>query len=143
MERHGSIIKLKAEKLEEYKVLHADVWPDVLAMIRACNLRNYSIYYRDGFLFSYFEYHGSDLAGDMKKMAADPRTQAWWKLTDPMQSPLEFRKEGEVVWPFQRAEAGLQRRLAQMVKGVGRKHVVLAQLHRPAHARLHLQGGAE
>ena len=30
MERFGSIIKLKPEKLAEYKELHADVWPDVL-----------------------------------------------------------------------------------------------------------------
>jgi L-rhamnose mutarotase len=28
-------------------------------------------------------------------MAADPNTQAWWKLTDPCQEPLETRKPGE------------------------------------------------
>jgi len=31
----------------------------------------------------------------MQKMAADPQTQAWWKLTDPCQEPLETRKPGE------------------------------------------------
>jgi L-rhamnose mutarotase len=31
----------------------------------------------------------------MKKMAADPNTQAWWKLTDPCQQPLETCKPGE------------------------------------------------
>ena len=95
MQRYGSVIKLKPEKLAEYKELHANVWPDVLKMIHECNIRNYSIYYKDGFLFSYFEYHGDDFAADMKKMAADPTTQAWWKLTDPCQEPLETRKEGE------------------------------------------------
>jgi hypothetical protein len=45
-------------------------------MIAACNIRNYSIYLHrlpDGnhYLFSYFEYVGSDFAGDMAKMAAD------------------------------------------------------------------------
>jgi L-rhamnose mutarotase len=49
----------------------------------------------DGFLFSYFEYHGPDYAADMQRMAADPGTQAWWKLTDPCQEPLETRKPGE------------------------------------------------
>ena len=95
MTRYGSVIKLKPEKLAEYKELHANVWPEVLKMIHDCNIRNYSIYYRDGFLFSYFEYHGDDFAADMKKMAADANTQAWWKLTDPCQQPLETCKPGE------------------------------------------------
>jgi L-rhamnose mutarotase len=95
MQRYASVIRLKPEKLDEYKELHANVWPDVLAMIRECRIQNYSIYYRDSYLFSYFEYHGDDLAADMAKMAADPTTQAWWKLTEPCQEPLETRKPGE------------------------------------------------
>jgi len=95
MERYGSVIKLKPEKEEEYRELHANAWPSVLEMIRECNIRNYSIYFKDGYLFSYFEYYGDDLSEDIKKMAADPDTQAWWKLTDPCQEPLETRKEGE------------------------------------------------
>ena len=31
----------------------------------------------------------------MEKMAADPTTQAWWKLTEPCQEPLQNRAEGE------------------------------------------------
>jgi L-rhamnose mutarotase len=95
MQRYGSVIKLKPEKLAEYKELHANVWPEILKMIGECNIRNYSIYYKDGFLFSYFEYHGEDFTADMHKMAADPTTQAWWKLTDPCQEPLEMRQPGE------------------------------------------------
>jgi L-rhamnose mutarotase len=95
MQRHGSVIKLKPEKLAEYKELHANAWPSVLKMIRECNIRNYTIYYKDGLLFSHFEYAGEDFEADMKKMAADPDTQAWWKLTDPCQEPLETRKPGE------------------------------------------------
>ncbi|GHV73144.1 hypothetical protein AGMMS49940_04460 [Spirochaetia bacterium] len=83
------------EKLEEYKKLHADVWPGVLAMIRECNIRNYSIYYHNGLLFSYYEYTGSDYAADMAKMAADPTTQKWWALCNPCQRPLAQRREGE------------------------------------------------
>jgi L-rhamnose mutarotase len=95
MQRFGSVIKVKREKLAEYKQLHANAWPEVLKMIHECNIRNYSIYFKDGYLFSYFEYHGQDYAEDMKKMAADPITQAWWKLTDPCQEPLETRLPGE------------------------------------------------
>ena len=95
MKRYGSVIKVKPEKLDEYKVLHADPWPEVLEMISACNIQNYSIYYKDGLLFSYFEYVGEDYDADMKKMAADPKTQAWWKLTDPCQEPVDTAKPGE------------------------------------------------
>ena len=95
MKRYGSIIRLRHEKLEEYKKLHAAVWPGVLKMITKCNIRNYSIYYKDGFLFSYFEYVGEDYNNDMAFMAADPETQRWWDVCKPCQQPLENIKEGE------------------------------------------------
>ncbi|HKZ44965.1 MAG TPA: L-rhamnose mutarotase [Anaerolineales bacterium] len=95
MKRYGSVIRLKPGKEAQYRELHANAWLEVLEMIRACNIRNYSIFLKDGFLFSYFEYHGDDFDADMKKMAADPVTQAWWKLTDPCQEPLDTRLEGE------------------------------------------------
>ncbi|MHB1177378.1 MAG: L-rhamnose mutarotase [Daejeonella sp.] len=94
-QRHGSIIKVKPEKLEEYKKLHAATWPGVLERITQCNIRNYSIYYKDGFLFSYFEYTGNDFNADMDKMAADPLTQQWWDVCKPCQEPLLTRDEGE------------------------------------------------
>ena len=53
--RFGSVIKVKPEKLEYYKKLHAEPWPQVLATITASNIRNYSIYYRDGYLFRHYE----------------------------------------------------------------------------------------
>jgi len=94
--RYATVIRVKPEKLAEYKALHADPWPGIDRMIKACNIRNYSIYYRDGYLFSYFEYTGTDYEGDMRKMAQDSLTQAWWKLTDPCQIPVESVPEG--VW---------------------------------------------
>jgi L-rhamnose mutarotase len=95
MKRYGSVIRVWPEKLEEYKKLHAAVWPDVLKMIKECNIRNYSIYHKDGYLFSYFEYVGKDFKADMDKMAADPTTQKWWDVCKPCQAPLPTRKPGE------------------------------------------------
>ena len=97
---YGSVIGVRAEKLEEYKQLHAAVWPDVLKMIKKCNIQNYSIYLRkmpDGkfYLFSYFEYTGHDFKADMAKMAADPTTQKWWAVCEPCQMPLADRASGE------------------------------------------------
>ena len=102
MTRHGSIIRVRPEKLEEYKALHAAAWPGVLAMIHDCNIRNYSIYRSEidgkAYLFSYFEYVGKDFAGDMKKMAADPETRRWWKETDPCQLPLPAARKKGGIW---------------------------------------------
>jgi L-rhamnose mutarotase len=100
MKRYGTVIGLRPEKLQEYKRLHAAVWPDVLKMIRRCHIHNYSIYLRrldDGrpYLFSYFEYTGGDFAADMAKMAADPTTQKWWSVCMPCQKPLDSRAPGE------------------------------------------------
>lgn len=95
MKRYGSVIKVRPEKLEEYKRLHANAWSGVLKMITVCNIRNYSIYYKDGFLFSYYEYIGDDYEADMQKMADDPETQRWWAVCKPCQEPLETRADGE------------------------------------------------
>ncbi|KAA6300203.1 MAG: L-fucose mutarotase [Candidatus Ordinivivax streblomastigis] len=95
MKRYGSVIKVRPEKFEEYKTLHAAVWPEVLKMITECNIRNYSIYHKEGYLFGYMEYIGDDYAADMAKMAADPETQRWWSFTDPCQQGLESRAPGE------------------------------------------------
>ena len=95
IQRYGSVIMLKPEKLTEYKKLHANPWPEINQMISECNIRNYSIFYKDGYLFSYFEYTGNDFEADMAKMADDSLTKEWWKLTDPCQIPLDTRKDGE------------------------------------------------
>jgi L-rhamnose mutarotase len=95
MQRYGMVIKVKPEKLDEYKRLHASVWLGVLEMIRECNIRNYTIYHKDCFLFSHFEYHGDNFQADMDKMAADPETQRWWAVCKPCQEPLPTRLAGE------------------------------------------------
>ncbi len=97
MERMAMVIGIKPDQIPDYKRLHADTWPEILAQISACNIRNYSIYLREpeNLLFGYWEYHGTDFAADAAKMAADPKTQEWWDICMPMQEPLDTRKDGE------------------------------------------------
>jgi L-rhamnose mutarotase len=100
MNRYGWVIGLKEEKIEEYKKLHAAVWPQILAMISECHITNYSIYLRklpDGkhYLFSYLEYTGEDFESDSAKMTADEMTQKWWGLCKPCQEPLANRTQGQ------------------------------------------------
>ncbi len=100
--RYGMVTGLKPEKIEQYKKLHASPWPAVQERISACNIHNYSIYLQkienQYFLFSYFEYTGSDFDADMKKMAADSMTQKWWKETDPCQLPLKEALAKHQIW---------------------------------------------
>ena len=93
MKRFGQHAILKSECVEEYKKLHAEVWPDVLATINQCNLRNYSIYIRGTDLFAYFEYVGSNFDADMARMEADPVTQEWWQHTKPC-----FSRHAEAIY---------------------------------------------
>ena len=97
MQRMGMVIGIKPDKIDEYKRLHAAAWPDVLAQIANSNIRNYTIFLREpeNLLFGYWEYHGTDIDADLAEMARDPNTQEWWTHTDPCQSPLASRAEGE------------------------------------------------
>lgn len=101
MERHAAVIRLREERAEEYLRLHREVWPAVLDRLRRSNVRNFSIFLRDGVLFSYLEYVGGDYAADTAAIAADPETQRWWTFTDPCQQPVESAGEGEWWAPME------------------------------------------
>ena len=95
MKRFGQTIKLIPEKASKYVEYHANAWPGVLKMIKACNISNYSIFFKDNVLFAYFEYVGNDFNADMEKMAAHEETQKWWDVVKPLMEPLESRKSDE------------------------------------------------
>ena len=103
MKRYGAVIGLSQEAIPEYKRLHAAVWPEVLKQIADSNIRNYTIFLREpeNLLFAYYEYHGTDHAADMARMAADPNTQRWWDVCMPIQRPLDTRKDGEWWAPME------------------------------------------
>jgi L-rhamnose mutarotase len=100
MQRFGMTIGIKPEMIEEYKKLHADVWPGVLEQLELHHVKNYSIFLHDNLLFGYMEYHGNDYEADMAAIGAAEITQQWWKVTEPCQQPLPGRKEGEWWTPM-------------------------------------------
>lgn len=97
MQRMGMVIGIAADKIEEYKALHAAVWPGVLRRLGDANVRNYTIFLREpeNLLFGYWEYHGHDFDADMRFIAEDPETQRWWTFCGPCQVPLASRAAGE------------------------------------------------
>ena len=56
MKRVGFLLKVRQDKIDEYKDSHESVWPEMLAALRQAGWHNYSLFMRnDGLLFGYFE----------------------------------------------------------------------------------------
>jgi len=88
--RIAQIVRVKPEKLREYKECHENVWPAVLEQIKDCNISDYSIFLdeRSMTLFATMKWTGTDYDADMEKMRANPEVQRWWQMTDSMQESL-------------------------------------------------------
>ena len=76
MERVGFVLKVRPERLTEYKQRHRAVWPEMLAALRDAGWRNYSLFPgEDGLLFGYLE--TDDFAAARARMAATEVNRRW------------------------------------------------------------------
>jgi L-rhamnose mutarotase len=65
------LLKVRTEKVEEYKRRHAEVWPEMLDALHETGWHNYSLFLRpDGLLVGYLE------ADDFKKCRAEMKNHA-------------------------------------------------------------------
>lgn len=96
MQRFGEVIKVKPEKYEEYRKLHDNIWPEIVSLLKEANIQNFTIFYRDQYLFKYFEYVGEDYEADMKKLSEEEDNLRWLSFTDACQEPVDSAEEG--VW---------------------------------------------
>jgi L-rhamnose mutarotase len=56
MQRVCFLLKVKKDRMEEYKERHKTVWPDMLQALRETGWHNYSLFLReDGLLIGYLE----------------------------------------------------------------------------------------
>lgn len=56
MTRVCFLLKIRPDRLEEYKARHRQVWPEMLDALRATGWHNYSLFLRpDGLLVGYLE----------------------------------------------------------------------------------------
>lgn len=104
--RYASAVELLPEKEQLYRELHADVWPSVVEAIKKANISNYSIFVAtvEGrrYLFSYFEYSGTDPEADFASIAADPTTRdKWWPITDACQHIIAGTPDGQQWLPME------------------------------------------
>lgn len=95
MKRIGEMILIRPEGLARYRELHANPLPGVNEMLKACHIRNYTIYQRGEFMFASYEYTGEDFEADMARLSADPATREWDAPVNPLMRPLPDRAPGE------------------------------------------------
>ena len=63
MRRVCFLLKVRPDRLDEYRERHKAVWPDMLTALRAAGWRNYSLFLRDdGLLVGYLETDDFDAA---------------------------------------------------------------------------------
>lgn len=83
MKRVGFILKVRPEKIDEYKKHHEAVWPEMLEALRRTGWRNYSLFMReDGLLFGYFEAEESFQAS-LAGMAKEQINARWQEFMAP------------------------------------------------------------
>jgi L-rhamnose mutarotase len=94
MRRVCFLLKVKADRLAEYKQRHEAVWPEMLEALRESGWHNYSLFLRDdGLLVGYFE--TPDLDAALAGMAAREVNERWQTEMAPFFEDLEGRRPDE------------------------------------------------
>ena len=89
MKRVGFVLKVKSDKIEEYKQHHQQVWPEMLDALRRNGWHNYSLFMKaDGTLFGYFE-AAEDFEAALAGMAKEEVNAKWQNFMAPYFEALE------------------------------------------------------
>lgn len=76
MQRICFVLRVKPDKIAEYRERHAAVWPEMLDALRAAGWKNYSLFLRnDGMLIGYCEVE--DFVAAQRKMQATAVNARW------------------------------------------------------------------
>jgi L-rhamnose mutarotase len=93
MQRAAFLLRVKKDKLAEYKKHHEAVWPEMLDALRRTGWHNYSLFLSDdGLLFGYFEAAESFQAA-LDGMAKEEINLKWQAFMGPYFEALEGRPD--------------------------------------------------
>ena len=94
MQRIGFLLKVKQDRLAEYKERHKQVWPAMQQALRETGWGNYSLFVReDGLLFGYLETEDFDAARD--GMAVREVNTQWQAEMAPFFEALDGQRPDE------------------------------------------------
>lgn len=87
MERVCFLLRLRPERIDEYRRRHKEVWPEMLEALRRAGWSNYSLFLEpDGLLIGYFE--TADLERARAAMEKEEVNARWQREMAPFFVPL-------------------------------------------------------
>jgi L-rhamnose mutarotase len=94
MERVCFLLKVRQERLEEYKRRHKAVWSEMLQALRETGWTNYSLFLRDdGMLVGYLE--TPDFEKALRGMSTQEVNARWQREMGPFFEDLDGRRPDE------------------------------------------------
>ncbi len=101
MERIGFVMRLRDGAESEYRRRHDEIWPEMVAELKAAGAQNYSIFLRGDDLFGYLEV--DDFTAFRRHMDRSPVNARWQAevaaLIDPLTDPVTgFHQRVEEVF---------------------------------------------
>lgn len=95
MQRIAFLMRIKAGSEEEYRRRHQQVWPEMLAELKAAGCQNYSIFLKDLQLFAYLEV--ADFVRFREYLASSAVSDRWESM---MSDILEREVDPTTHFPF-------------------------------------------
>jgi L-rhamnose mutarotase len=100
MKRVCFLLKVKPERIAEYKERHRTVWPEMLEALRETGWKNYSLFLRpDGLLVGYLE--TEDFERARAEMARREINQRWQREMAPFFAPSGAGLPDEQIEPLE------------------------------------------
>ena len=97
MKRVAFMLKVREDKLEDYRIHHRAVWPEMLDALRRNGWHNYSLFMRkDGLLFGYFE-TPENLQTALAGMSKEEVNAKWQEFMAPYFESLEGGRPDEMM----------------------------------------------
>lgn len=100
MQRICFLLKVKQEKLAEYKERHQHIWPEMQQALQSTGWHNYSLFLRDdGLLVGYLE--TEDFQAALDGMAAAEVNARWQAEMAPFFESLDGQRPDEAMKPLE------------------------------------------
>jgi L-rhamnose mutarotase len=93
-------LRVKPDRLEEYKARHKAVWPEMLDALRQAGWRNYSLFLRpDGLLIGYVE--TDDFQHALEAMSTTEVNERWQREMAPFFEGADGKHADEQMMPIE------------------------------------------
>ena len=94
------LLKVRQDKLEEYKKRHAAVWPEMQEALRISGWQNYSLFLRpDGLVIGYLE--ADDFNSARERMKLHPVNARWQHEMAPLVETLNGNAVDDSFFPLE------------------------------------------